>query len=217
MKIRTVFSAVVAIAVASFITSSAQAQVGNATNNLFNQYYTQSGQTTAGLYPAPHWVPRNVGHTYNTYQPLMPHEMMYPHSRNYYNFYGGNYYSPQYGYGLGGAPGGCGNAGINGAMTKTTVRWQSSCNHMGPLPGNLYPFANLQSNWARYWYCVRNGGGGSCNRFLGGGALRGGLGCASGNCDGGDVYSTDVYGGETVDSGCAGGCAAKLDDETLSR
>src|SRR5262245_27410204 len=59
-----------------------------ASNFLYN-YYTPPGasQVTAGMYPAPYWVPPNVGHTYYTYQPLMPHEMMYEHRRTYYQTY----------------------------------------------------------------------------------------------------------------------------------
>lgn len=41
----------------------------------------------AQLYIAPHPVPAYVGHTFYTYQPLMPHEMLYPHSRHYHRYY----------------------------------------------------------------------------------------------------------------------------------
>ncbi len=43
---------------------------------LFYNYYapTQGGGIPAGIYPAPRQVPLVVGHTYNTYQPLMPHD-----------------------------------------------------------------------------------------------------------------------------------------------
>ena len=119
MKIRTVVIAVAAVACFAFLTESTQAQ-GSLNNNLFPQYTTQgsSNLTNAGMYPAPHWVPQEMGHTYYTYQPLMPHEMMYTHSRNYYNFYGGadEFYARKYGHQAGGA-------GLN----KTTVVWQSGC------------------------------------------------------------------------------------------
>ena len=35
------------------------------------------------LYPSPRPTPPWVGHTYVTYQPLMPHELLYPHKRTY--------------------------------------------------------------------------------------------------------------------------------------
>ncbi len=40
--------------------------------------------TAAQMYIAPLPVPANVGHTYVTYQPLMPHEMTYKHTRSHY-------------------------------------------------------------------------------------------------------------------------------------
>lgn len=97
---------------------SAQYDPGHMNYDLFSQYATPNGpnMTTAGMYPAPHYVPPMGGQAYYTYQPLMPHEMMYQHSRNYYNYYGTN---------------------ANGvgptSLTKTTVKWQSGTNHMGPL------------------------------------------------------------------------------------
>jgi len=56
---------------------------------LFYNYYapTQGGGNPAGIYPAPRQVPLVVGHTYNTYQPLMPHEFMYRHYRAYHHYY----------------------------------------------------------------------------------------------------------------------------------
>lgn len=54
----------------------------------------------AELYPAPYPTPPLVGHTYYTYQPLMPHEMLYAHRRVYRQYY--NY-----------------GRGVN----RTTVRW----------------------------------------------------------------------------------------------
>lgn len=40
--------------------------------------------TAAGMYISPGPIPANVGHTYTTYQPLMPHEMMHKHTRSHY-------------------------------------------------------------------------------------------------------------------------------------
>ena len=128
---RNLLVAAAVVAVLSFAVSPVSAQFGNgnSANNLFSQYHTQPGASMvqAGMYPAPHHVPANVGHSYYTYQPLMPHEMMYQHSRNYYNYYNtGGYY-------------GCGNDSLN----KTQVRWQSGANHMGHLPFSGACFAGL--------------------------------------------------------------------------
>jgi len=52
---------------------------------LFYNFYAPNhcGGVPAELYIAPRPVPPLVGHTYITYQPLMPHEFMYPHYRTY--------------------------------------------------------------------------------------------------------------------------------------
>ena len=62
-------------------------QYGNP--DLFYNYYTQDNcnSAPAKLYVSPLPVPAYVGHTYITYQPLMPHEMMYQHNRNYHRYY----------------------------------------------------------------------------------------------------------------------------------
>jgi hypothetical protein len=82
-----------------FCVGSAEAQ------NLFANQYTQgnANQATAQMYVAPVPVPELVGHTYYTYQPLYPHEMMYWHNRRYHSYYdngrglnrtGVHYYAP---------------------------------------------------------------------------------------------------------------------------
>lgn len=58
------------------------------------------GGLGAGIYPAPLQVPAHVGHTYFTYQPFMPHEMLYKHHRTYHRYY---------------------NEGRG--LTRTSVRW----------------------------------------------------------------------------------------------
>jgi hypothetical protein len=57
--------------------------------DLFYNYYTQgyANQTNAAMYLAPVPVPPNVGHTFYTYQPLYPHEMMHWHYHRYHNYY----------------------------------------------------------------------------------------------------------------------------------
>ena len=198
MRIRTVLVAVAAMICVGMTTQAVNAQ-GPLANNLFAQYTTRgANMTDAGMYPAPHWVPSQMGHTYYTYQPLMPHEMMYTHSRNYYNWYApaDQFYARKYGHHSGGA-----------GLTKTTVRWQSGCSHMAPLPGNMWPFAGLHYKIAAHKYCLKSGGKG-CHRLLGG-CKGGSCGCGQAGCE---TCAAEVYGGEFYPAapGCAtGGCAAK--------
>ncbi|NLF07429.1 MAG: hypothetical protein GX594_05550 [Pirellulaceae bacterium] len=54
--------------------------------DLFYNYYSPAvGYESVGarMYPCPRPVPPRVGHTYFTYQPLMPHEFLYRHARVY--------------------------------------------------------------------------------------------------------------------------------------
>lgn len=57
--------------------------------DLFYNYYVPPtcGGLGAELYLSPRPVPPHVGHTYITYQPLMPHEFMYHHHRTYHRYY----------------------------------------------------------------------------------------------------------------------------------
>jgi hypothetical protein len=59
--------------------------------DLFHNYYAWPSCTGQGaeLYVSPRAVPPHVGHTHITYQPLMPHEMMYDHHRTYHRYYNG--------------------------------------------------------------------------------------------------------------------------------
>ena len=54
--------------------------------DLFRNYYVPPacGGLGAQAYISPGPVPAHVGHTYITYQPLMPHEFMYHHHRTYH-------------------------------------------------------------------------------------------------------------------------------------
>jgi hypothetical protein len=57
--------------------------------DLFYNYYTQgnANQINAQMYIAPVPVPPHVGHTFYTYQPFMPHEMLYSHHDRYHHIY----------------------------------------------------------------------------------------------------------------------------------
>jgi hypothetical protein len=57
--------------------------------DLFYNYYAQPGPyngAAAQMYVSPRPVPARVGHTWVTYQPFMPHEYTYKHSRAYYTY-----------------------------------------------------------------------------------------------------------------------------------
>lgn len=193
-----------AIASLAFFASPAAAQYipggeghgGTLPNYLFSQYTTPAGPSTAtaGMYPAPHYVPGYVGNVGYTYQPLQPHEMMWQHRRNYYNYYAG----PEAFYGD--SCTGYGGGGLN----KTRVVWQSGANHMGPLPFSTVPLAKLHYAWAQRYYCI----GGNCGGYGPAGHLRGavgsvrgaaagvlhhghGAGCATGNCGTGGCATGD--------------------------
>jgi len=49
----------------------------------YNYYVPPVGGVATQLYVSPRPTPPLVGHTYITYQPLMPHEFLYPHCRYY--------------------------------------------------------------------------------------------------------------------------------------
>lgn len=134
-------------------TSFAQHGEGNLPNKLFSQYTTQGGASmaTSGMYPAPHSVPQNVGSSYYTYQPLMPHEMMYTHSRNYFNYYNDSSF-----YGGG------------GSLNITSVRWQNGSSGVGPLPFSNQRLASLKYKFAKRAYGIDGGGGGLRGQFGGG-------------------------------------------------
>jgi hypothetical protein len=59
--------------------------------DLFYNYYAWPSCTGVGaeLYVSPRPVPPHVGHTFVTYQPLMPHEFLYEHKRTYHRYYNG--------------------------------------------------------------------------------------------------------------------------------
>ncbi len=56
--------------------------------DLFYNFYAQAncGGIAAQMYTSPGPVPASVGHTYYTYQPFMPHELLYKHSRTYHRY-----------------------------------------------------------------------------------------------------------------------------------
>ncbi len=57
--------------------------------DLFYNYYTQGNynQANAQMYISPLPTPPNVGHTFFTYQPFYPHELLYWHKDRFHNYY----------------------------------------------------------------------------------------------------------------------------------
>jgi len=109
--IRTCLLAVTLIGAVTLGTNPASAEgdyCGPYSNpDLFYNYYAPPvacaaypGAVGAQLYVSPRPVPPLVGHTYITYQPLLPHEFLYQHKRTYYR-----------------------NHGPHGCVTKTKVTW----------------------------------------------------------------------------------------------
>ena len=199
--IRKIIVAAVCVAFISLVADQGLGQ-RNGQEYLFAQYYTQSGASSAHaeMYPAPHPVPAHVGNSYYTYQPLMPHEMMYSHSRNYYNFYANpsSFYCDMCG-------GHCNRSGYG--LNKTSVRWQSGTNAVAPLPGTLFPFTKAQSLWNKHRYTVPRYAGPWDLSWLG----LGSHGCKSGRCGGyescGYTDSCDGYSDGAFEGCSDGGCS----------
>ena len=55
----------------------------------YNQYWQGYCDRPVAMYIAPYPTPPLVGHTYVTYQPLMPQEYLYKHHRSYHSYYNG--------------------------------------------------------------------------------------------------------------------------------
>ncbi len=87
-KILAVGATVVLAALAVTLTTADQARAelvrhSTAGDLFYNYYVPPVGGVGAKLYPCPRPTPPVVGHTYITYQPLMPHEFLYKHHRVY--------------------------------------------------------------------------------------------------------------------------------------
>lgn len=103
---------------------SAQARAAD----LFYNYYVPSGGAggaAAAMYPCPRPTPPLVGHTYVTYQPLMPHEFLHQHHRNYWRFH------------------------PDGRCTRTVVTWQNT--FFDPRTWLRPPKVVNQLPWCRKW------------------------------------------------------------------
>lgn len=173
------FTAVAVMACVALVSNSAQAQIGHGDypNHVSAQYTTQGqGGLTAGKYLAPHPVPSNVGHNYRTYEPLMPHEMLYEHDRNYFNYYNDNSFR-----------------GGGQSLNITSVRWQNG--DQGYRPGVM---TNHYVAKLHYGLASRAYG-------LGGGASAGGglVDKLKSKCAGGRCGSRGAGGGILSGHGCS--------------
>jgi len=117
------------VAMAAVITSWTGAEAGQrhkGTPDLFYNYYTPaSGYAgpTAQLYLSPRPTPPMVGHTYVTYQPLMPHEFLRPHHRKYHRSH------------------------PDGGRTTTSVTWTRDWDLLGKLKRGPRPIN--QPRWCK--------------------------------------------------------------------
>jgi hypothetical protein len=86
-SLRALQAAFVLGAVLSFLAPPAKA----AHPDLFYNFYVGPTANGSGVpaqsYISPLPTPPLVGHTFNTYQPLMPHEFLYHHHRRYFKYY----------------------------------------------------------------------------------------------------------------------------------
>lgn len=87
MALKTSHLLLLAVVVAGGLLGATEAQARHSTApDLFYNYYVPPGPyggVGAELYLCPRPTPPLVGHTWITYQPLMPHEFMYTHKRSY--------------------------------------------------------------------------------------------------------------------------------------
>lgn len=98
--------------------------------DVFYNYYLPPAMdgTAAAMYPAPLPVPARVGQAHYTYQPLLPHEHMYRHSRVYYTPHGTRdmfYTDP------------CKCKARGQSYTKTSVIYTYGTNRLSPMPLQL--------------------------------------------------------------------------------
>jgi hypothetical protein len=81
------------LALAGLSAVSVAAPVRAASPDLFYNFYSGPAYRSyypgvpAEMYLSPRPTPPLVGHTWITYQPLMPHEFLYRHHRTYYRYY----------------------------------------------------------------------------------------------------------------------------------
>ena len=78
-----------ALICAATVVAIGDSQAEAAHPDLFYNFYVgppYQGGAPAQLYISPRPTPPLVGHTWITYQPMMPHEFLYHHKRTYYKY-----------------------------------------------------------------------------------------------------------------------------------
>jgi hypothetical protein len=94
--VRRLIAVVFAVTVVMAFSVTAQAEFPyHGPSDLFYNYYVPpvgAGSVGAEMYLCPRPTPPLVGHTYITYQPLLPHEFLWCHHRTYVR------YNPDAGY-----------------------------------------------------------------------------------------------------------------------
>lgn len=80
---RLLLVAVVTTAVWTLAAAETEAVERTAPGLFANYYATSDSDAVPAMYLCPRPTPPLVGHTYVTYQPLMPHEFLYTHGRTY--------------------------------------------------------------------------------------------------------------------------------------
>jgi hypothetical protein len=90
-RILALVGVAVVLTILGFVPGTAYGEVRHSVpGDLFYNYYVPpvgEGSVGAQMYLCPRPTPPLVGHTYITYQPLLPHEMMYPHHRVYKTYH----------------------------------------------------------------------------------------------------------------------------------
>lgn len=162
MNLIKISMTIVIAAVLLIVTVPAYGQNGYLNNqsqqlefNLFQNYYTPQGPSmaTAPMYSAPHPVPYHVGSSMYTYQPFYPHQHLYQHTKNYYNYYGSadQFYSDNLKHGRGGD-----------ALNKTTVIYKGTGYHFGNFPLSSHGAQRLKYGIHAHKYGLRGCPNGNC-------------------------------------------------------
>jgi hypothetical protein len=88
-----VLTAIAAVVCLDASISSAQNTETGLPSDMFSQYATAKapGEISAGIYSAVRHSHAPAAQSYCTYQPCMPHELVYTHSRTYFNYGGTNH------------------------------------------------------------------------------------------------------------------------------
>lgn len=94
-RIRLLLSALALLAAGALLDATADTAQAQTTcqvapqYDLFYNYYVGPPGVPAAMFVCPRPTPTFVGHTYITYQPLLPNEFLYRHTKVYRRYAGG--------------------------------------------------------------------------------------------------------------------------------